>query len=194
MTLTDEQLVELWDKQALHDNLMTYVRGADRHDVETIRSTYWPDSWDDHGGYVGPGPGWADAAVGWHDKIYSSNHHVTNVLSEIDGSRAKRESTFIWVGPFKDPDVTMYQAGRYRDLCEKRDGVWKILYRTCVWDWVDVRPTNTTGWSMVNLPSCSNWGGWYPDDPIYKSWDEPAATEFARGRLIHPDEASSVAP
>jgi len=175
--------MELWDKQALHDNLMVYVRGADRHDIDAIRSTYWPDSWDDHGGYIGPGQGWADAALSWHDATYTSNHHVSNVLSEIDGNRAKRESTFIWVGPFKDPDVTMFQAGRYRDLCEKRDGEWKILYRTCIWDWIDLRPTNTTAWGMTNIPNVSNWGGWYPDDPIYKKWDEPAAREFPRGQI-----------
>ena len=119
---------------------MLYVRGADRHDRELILSTYWPDSTDDHGGYIGDGPGWADAALSWHDKIYSCNHHVTNVLSEVEGNRAKRESMFICVVPFKEPDVTAFQAGRYRDLCEKRDGVWKILRRTCVWDWMDVRP------------------------------------------------------
>ena len=120
MSLTDAQLTELYDKQALHDNLMLYARGADRHDRELMKSTYWPDSFDDHGSYVGDGQGWADAAMTWHDKIYSCSHHVSNVLSEIDGNRAKRESMFICVVPFKDPEVTMFQAGRYRDLCEKR--------------------------------------------------------------------------
>ncbi len=28
MSLTDAQLTELYDKQALHDNLMLYARGA----------------------------------------------------------------------------------------------------------------------------------------------------------------------
>lgn len=97
MKLNDDQLVDLWDKQALNDNLMLYVRGADRHDRELMRSTYWPDSFDDHGGYVGDGQGWADAAMTWHDKIHSCNHHVSNVLCEVDGPRAKRESMFICV-------------------------------------------------------------------------------------------------
>ncbi|BCW70766.1 hypothetical protein NicSoilB8_18100 [Arthrobacter sp. NicSoilB8] len=43
MSLTDAQLTELYDKQALHDNLMLYARGADRHDRELMKSTYWPD-------------------------------------------------------------------------------------------------------------------------------------------------------
>ncbi len=123
-----------------------------------MRSTYWPDSFDDHGSYVGNGHGWADAAMTWHDKIHSCSHHISNVLSEIDGDRAKRESMFICVVPFKDPEVTMFQAGRYRDLCEKRDGVWKILHRTCIWDWIDVRPVNSD-WDVVNVPPCLALGG-----------------------------------
>ncbi|MCX4641745.1 MULTISPECIES: nuclear transport factor 2 family protein [unclassified Streptomyces] len=179
MTLTDAQLVELWDKQALHDNLMLYVRGADRHDRDLILSAYWPDSWDNHGAYVGDGPGWADAALAWEDQILSCSHHVTNVLSEIEGNRAKRESMFICVVPFKETGMTMYQAGRYRDLCEKRDGEWKILHRTCVWDWIDVRETNTD-WGTVNVPRVSHWGAWREDDPIYKDWIKSAPTEFAQ--------------
>ncbi|RHW26236.1 hypothetical protein D0Z08_14775 [Nocardioides immobilis] len=78
MRLTDAQLMELWDKQALHDNIMLYVRAADRHDRELMRTTYWEDSWDDHGSYVGPGQGWVDAAVSWRDKLsYSCSHHLS---------------------------------------------------------------------------------------------------------------------
>ncbi|WP_198165453.1 nuclear transport factor 2 family protein [Nocardia fusca] len=185
MPLTDAQLMELYDKQALHDNLMMYVRGADRHDHELMRSTYWPDSFDDHGAYVGDGQGWADAAMTWHDKIYSCNHHVSNVLSEIEGNRAKRESMFVCVVPFKEPEVTMFQAGRYRDLCEKRDGVWKILHRTCVWDWIDVRPINSD-WDVVDVPRVSHWGAWYPEDPIYLDWVQSPPTEFPREPGRHP--------
>lgn len=179
MALTDEQLQNLYDKQALHDNLMTYCRGVDRMDRELMRSTYWPDSTDDHGGYIGNGQGWADAAFGWKDQAHSVNHHVSNVLSEIDGDRAKRESMFICVAVFKEPDVTMFQAGRYRDLCEKRDGVWKILTRTCVWDWCEVRPAKPD-WDIVNVPRESNWGNFHPEDPIYKDWSKAEPTPYRR--------------
>lgn len=155
---------------------MLYCRGADRHDVALMKSTYWPDSQDDHGGFVGNGQDWADAAYGWQDKIDSCSHHVTNVLSEIDGHRAKRESMFICVVPFKDPKVTMFQAGRYRDLCEKRDGVWKILNRTCIWDWVDVRPINPDT-DIVNVPRMSHWRAFFPHDPIYEDWAGSPPTE-----------------
>jgi hypothetical protein len=175
--LTQEQLQELYEKQCLHENLMRYCRGVDRMDVELIKSTYWPDSIDDHGGYIGPGQDWAAAAFSWRDKNYSINHHVSNVLIELAGDRAKRESMFICVCNFKDPAVTMFQAGRYRDLCEKRSGEWRILHRTCVWDWCEQRVMKPA-WQLVNTPKVSNWGAFFPDDPIYKDWSVSSPTKY----------------
>jgi hypothetical protein len=177
--LNQEQLQELYDKQSLHDNLMRYCRGVDRMDVELIKSTYWPDSTDDHGGFVGGGHEWAEAALKWRDANYSVNHHVSNVLSEVNGNRAKRESMFICVVNFKTPAVTMFQAGRYRDLCEKRDSEWKILRRVCVWDWCEQRVMEP-GWDLVNVPKVSNWGAFYPDDPIHKDWWSSTPTSYPR--------------
>jgi hypothetical protein len=166
---SDEQMQELLDKQALHDNLMYYCRGIDRMDHALIQSTYWPDSTDDHGAFVGAGQAWADEAVRWKDLNRSINHHVSNVLSEIDGNFARRESMFNCVVTFREPVVTMFLGGRYRDLCEKRNGEWKILHRVCVWDWCEQRPTEP-GWPLVAQPEMTNWGRFFPDDPIYKDW------------------------
>lgn len=179
MATVDDQLLELLDKQALYENLILYARGADRHDRELMLSTYWEDSWDDHGGYVGDGPGWVDAAMDWEDQVFTCNHHVSNVLSEIDGHRAKRESMVLCVVTFKDSGLTLYQGARFRDLCEKRDGTWKILHRTCIWDWIDVRPSNND-WEIVAVPSKSHWGAWREEDPIYKDWSASQTTEFQR--------------
>lgn len=168
-TPQDAQLMELLDKQALHDNLMLYCRAVDRMNAEQIKSTYWPDGTDDHGSFVGSGDGWGDAAVVWKDLNRSVNHHVSNVLSEIDGKFAKRESMFMCVVVFKDPAKTVFLGGRYRDLCEKRDGQWKVLRRVCVWDWCEEQLTQA-GWKMVGIPQNTNWGRYFPDDPIYKDW------------------------
>lgn len=179
MSLSPEQLVGLYDKQCLHDNLMTYCRAVDRMDLELLRTTYWADSTDDHGSFVGGGQEWADAALGWKDACYSVNHHVSNVLSEVEGNRAKRESMFICVTAFKEPRVYMFQAGRYRDLCEKRNGAWKILNRVCVWDWCEEREVKN-GWHLAQMPEQSNWGAFFPSDPIYKGWERPDPTTIPK--------------
>lgn len=177
--LSDAQLMELYDKQKLHENLMLYCRGIDRMDAELVRSTYWPDSFDDHGCYIGPGQEWADFGVTWRDKVHNNNHHVSNVLIELDGDRAKRESMFLNVVNLKDPAVSFFLGGRYRDLCEKRDGEWRILSRVCVWDWFEHQPTRG-GWEFGSMPRLSNWGGFFPDDPVYGNWEASSPTEFAR--------------
>lgn len=169
MPLTESQLEEMYDKQLLHENLMLYCRAADRMDIDGIKATYWPDSTDDHGGYIGDGHGWADAVDSMRDRVLSCSHHMGNVLIEIDGNRAKRESMFLCVVLFAEPDTAFFHGGRYRDLCEKRDGEWKILRRTCIWDWCDARKANAD-WSITGVPHLSHWGARFPNDPIYKDW------------------------
>lgn len=177
--LSQEQLQELYDKQKLHDNLMQYCRGLDRMDQELMTSTYWPDSTDDHGSYVGSGHGWCAEATKWRDGQYGVNHHISNVYSEIDGNRAKRESMFTVVVNLRDPALSVFLGGRYRDLCEKREGEWKILRRVCIWDWCERRETEH-GWELVGIPKLTNWGAYYPNDPIYQDWWSSPQTEYPR--------------
>ncbi|KQU52340.1 hypothetical protein ASG84_25150 [Rhodococcus sp. Leaf278] len=164
-----DKINELIDKQALHDNLMRYCRGIDRMDLELMKSTYWEDSTDDHGRYVGAGHGWCEVAMGSKEVLVSCNHHISNVYSEIDGDRAHRESMFMVVTTYLEGKPTMMLGGRYRDLCEKRDGQWKVLHRVCVWDWNQQMEINT-GWSIMKAPELSNWGNFHPLDPIYQDW------------------------
>jgi 3-phenylpropionate/cinnamic acid dioxygenase small subunit len=176
-------LQELLDKQAVYENLMRYCRALDRMDRDGIKATYWPDSKDDHGAFIGGGHEWADEAVRWRNLTYSVNHHVSNVLIELDGNLARCESMFIVVCPYVDSGMTMFQAGRYRDLCEKRDGEWKILNRLCVWDWSEKRETRT-GWDLTGHPRVTHWGAYFPDDPIYKDWASSDPTEYTRDDAV----------
>jgi hypothetical protein len=42
----DPELQTLLDRQAIHDVLMRYSRGLDRHDRKVLESVYWPDAVD----------------------------------------------------------------------------------------------------------------------------------------------------
>lgn len=183
MTSATQKLSEFIDKQALHDNLMRYCRGVDRMDLELMKSTYWPDSTDDHGRFVGGGQAWCEEAMKSRKALVSCNHHVSNVYSEIEGgNRAKRESMFIVVTIYRDKKSIMLLGGRYRDLCEKRDGVWKILRRVCIWDWnqeIEGKP----GWHLMRAPEVSNWGAFHPHDPVYQDWwSTPPTSAIDSGR------------
>lgn len=168
MMNANSKLDELYDKHCIQENLMIYARAADRQDVELMRTTRWPDSTENHGEFDGPGQDWCDYCVGWKDAICNANHHMSNVLIEVEGTRAKCESMFIVVVQYKAGN-TMFLGGRYRDLCEKRGEEWKILRRDVIWDWLDDHVLSNR-WDLHNAPDMSNWGGFYPDDPIYRDW------------------------
>lgn len=181
---TDDELSDLLDKQKLQENLFLYCRGIDRMDADLVKSTYWEDSTDDHGGYIGPGWGWPEAGLAYKDRTYNTNHHVSNVLIELDGVQAKRESMFMCVVNWKETKLSFFLGGRYRDLCEKRQGEWKILNRVCIWDWSEHQPT-TGGWELGGIPQASNFGGYHPHDPIYRAWDASQPTPFPRPSNEH---------
>lgn len=86
---------------------------------------------------------------------------------------------FFVVCQFKDSGMTMWMGGRYRDLCEKRDGEWRILTRVCIWDWCEKAETRP-GWDLVGQPRISNWGAKWPEDPIYKDWGASDAQPYPR--------------
>ncbi|MEJ7935945.1 nuclear transport factor 2 family protein [Sphingobium sp. AN558] len=182
--MADDQTLEtLLDKQAIQENLMRYCRGVDRMDLALMKSTYWADGTDDHGRFVGNAHDWCDEAVRAKGKLISSNHHVSNVYTEVDGDFARRESMFLVVTIYKQHGSAMFLGGRYRDLCEKRDGSWKVLHRVCVWDW-NREIKADAGWHLMSAPELSNWGQFSPNDPIHQDWhSSPRTNAAASGRL-----------
>lgn len=164
----DKRIEELLDKQALYENMMTYCRAIDRMDIELMKSTYWPDGTDDHGRFAGNAHEWCDVAIKSREALVSCNHHLSNVLIELEGDRAQRESMFLVVTTYKDDPKHQFLGGRYRDLCERRDGEWRVLARTCIWDW-NRKIMAEPGWDIMQAPEMSNWGQFFPNDPIYAS-------------------------
>jgi SnoaL-like domain len=156
------------DKQLIQENLMRYARAADRYDATLMKTTRWPDATENDGRFDGTGEEWSEYAESWKDSLGNSNHHISNVLIEIEGPRAKCESMFLCVAQTKS-GISIFVAGSYRDLCEKRGDEWRILRRDVVYDWCDSRYLSNR-WDLLNMPEMSNWGTFFPDDPIYADW------------------------
>jgi hypothetical protein len=91
----------------------------------------------------------------------------------------------------KKPRITTCLGGRYRDLCEKRDGEWRILHRVCVWDWCEHQAT-TGGFALCDIPEITNWGAFHPEDPIYKNWDGSDPTKYPRPIDTHSSSFKKV--
>ncbi|MFT3721109.1 nuclear transport factor 2 family protein [Pseudorhodoferax sp.] len=122
--------------------LARYCRGLDRGDFDLICSAYHPGAMD-RGRLTGDGPAEAFARFAV-DKLDQprivGQHHLTNVLVELDGDQARVESYFLLYRPQTNPttgDSELVPAGgRYLDLFTCRGGRWRIAERRVVMDWV----------------------------------------------------------
>ena len=165
------QLSDLIDKNKIHENLMRYCRGQDRKDLELVKSTYWPDATDNHGSFVGNGHEFCEMAYrGQKTSGHSAIHHCSNLLIELRGDQAKCESAFIYVMIYPSKNLTKFLGGRYKDLCEKRGGEWKVLRRSTIFDWANEFPGAQDFKGIFNFPSTALVGNLYPNDPIHGEW------------------------
>jgi hypothetical protein len=132
----ERAVVELQDRQAIQDVLMTYSRGIDRLDRELLMSVYHDDAIDDHGVFVGSPEEFADWAIAMHTATHLSHQHcVLNYTCDLDGDVAHTETYYMFVGINRRGPAFAMSGGRYLDRLEKRDGRWAIAARVCVRDW-----------------------------------------------------------
>jgi len=141
VSLTTEEysrLIEHLERDAIRDVVVRYARGADRLDEQLTRGAYWPDGYDNHGLFRGN----AQEFVTWARQVGSGSAGMQHVLGqsfiEIDGDRSKCETYFLYCASSSretQTDELALLAGRYVDVLEKRDGIWKIQYRDVVIDW-----------------------------------------------------------
>ena len=165
------EVIDLIEKQAIYENMMLYCRGQDRKDVELMKSTYWPDATDDHGSFVGNGHEFCEWAYQNQKRTgHGATHHCGNTLIELMGDQARRETVFMYVQVDPGNKRTRVLSGRYRDLCEKRGGAWKVLRRVCIWDWAQELPESADYAKVFGFPASASYGDVFPKDPIYADW------------------------
>jgi ketosteroid isomerase-like protein len=167
----DPQLIRLLDREAIRDCLYRYCRGIDRADEAALRSAYWPDATDDHGGFKGSATGFIDMAMKRLQKMERSIHQVHNVLIafEADGQGAFVESQFSAFQREPDASSVMTQwdmKGRYLDRFEKRGEEWRVQRRLVVFDWAERMPL-PPGTEAERFGVRTPIGGHFPDDPVY---------------------------
>lgn len=157
--MSEQQLIELLDKQSISDVIMTYARAIDRLDEVMLRSVFHPDSRHAHG-FVGPSsdpslpskPGEPGDFVAYALDVLNTHtrthHQLGNIFIEVEKHNAYAESYFTAyhrMRPKGDPmaapnawdtEMDFWVGGRYLDRFQKRDGVWKISHRTGLTDWI----------------------------------------------------------
>lgn len=131
-------LTELAARKDITDSIMRYARGVDRRDWALVRAQYHDDAVDWHGDYHGD----ADGFIAWvslrHAPIPFSMHFIGNILIEMrSDTRAAVETYFIALQRrlgLEEHGTDFEVFGRYVDIFEKRDGVWRVASRKVVYD------------------------------------------------------------
>ncbi len=137
-----DALNEMIDHHRIRQMLERYCRGIDRLDAALIDSVYWEDSTDNHGIYVGPGPGFSAFIVPMLREAFDRTMHLIGQSNiSVHGDKAAADTYFVAYHTRREggDSVIDVAAGRYADMLERRGGDWKIKDRTVVMDWVETR-------------------------------------------------------
>lgn len=137
-------LQELWDHHEIRQVILRLGRATDRRDADAIRACYHADAVDDHGAFRGSAAEFAEWVPKTLAIFAATQHFLAPPRIELAGDAARCETycTAHHVFPADDPggarDSVM--GLRYLDRFERRDGVWRIARRTCVWDYSYIVP------------------------------------------------------
>lgn len=139
------------DQLALRDLIMRYCRGCDRRDFALVRSCYHDDAIDDHGAMFCGGP---DAFVAWLPTAMApwelTIHSISNSLFVIDGEQAEGEHLVRAWHRTHPPGRREYIVyGRYLDRYARRQGIWKFLRRSLVFDHGEIRDVDEEAMAML---------------------------------------------
>lgn len=136
LSLLQQSVRKLEDRQAILDCIHHYCRAVDRFDRELLLSVYHADAIDDHGVFVGGPAAFADWAFAFHrEHQHLTQHIVTNHSCELDGDSAHTETYWMFAAMNKTGAPLSLGGGRYIDRFERRQGRWAIAARKCVLDW-----------------------------------------------------------
>ncbi len=158
--MTDGDIRRLVDEVASRQQIVNvchrYCRALDRVDEALLRSVFHADSTHHHDIYQGTSADFCGHAIALLRQLERTQHHLGNVLVELDGDRATCEAYFLAYhriaagvsgpGMFQREDVSraedVFVGGRYVDRFERRNGEWRIVHRTGVHDWETWRPAS----------------------------------------------------
>ncbi|UYV15241.1 nuclear transport factor 2 family protein [Porphyrobacter sp. ULC335] len=155
------------DRFAIIDLAALYMRGLDRLDGDLLAAQFWPDAACEYGIFSGSPAEFATfcmAALADHDR----NHHMLgqHLIDFTSADEALGEVYYQAYHRTTDGDGAkrdLFIAGRYVDRYERREGVWKIAYRSELVDWLRDDPASDT--MLAAAPFII--GQRKPDDPLY---------------------------
>ncbi|GAB3079813.1 hypothetical protein GCM10027053_50270 [Intrasporangium mesophilum] len=146
----------LLDEREIRLVLYRRARATDSRDLEGALACYHEDSTEDHEGFDGPVREYLATAspvfVG-QSPVDVNFHLIGNTDISIDGDDAHCESYFICALTATENGTSRdyLNAGRYLDHFTRRDGVWRIQHRQCVYEWSHGADVTDRWWTREAL-------------------------------------------
>jgi hypothetical protein len=168
------ELLNLRDRQDIHDVYMRYMRGFDRNDTDLLRSAFWPDAQINYGVQHNS----VDDFIVRHLKAHTSRlaswgHQITNETPDIVGDTAHVEVYVTGFFMAKDErggrgGERSVIAGRYVDRLDRRDGHWRISVREFLPHfWTENESMESYARASEARGDCAL-GTWDKRDPSYR--------------------------
>ena len=133
---------EMLAKQEIYDLCCTYMRGLDRLDADLMRTVFHEDATVDYGFFQGSADDFVEFAQNALSSHLSNHHMIGQANIRVRGDKAVGEIYFqafhkmVIDGERQD----LFVCGRYVDRYERRNGVWKMSFRSEVNDWSRTEP------------------------------------------------------
>ena len=172
------------DKNDIAQVLAHFARGIDRIDENILRSVLHPDATLDLGPgiFQGTGGDYVNWVLGVLHGIKSSHHMIGQTRVELSGDAALVESYFHAHLRLEKPvgREDVFMGGRNLDRMERRPsgpaGVWKIIHRKQVLDWVRTEAVSDI---FYHQNPDALWSYRTKTDPSYQMAQFPAASRAA---------------
>ena len=155
------------DRFAIIDLAAHYMRGLDRLDGALLEAQFWPDARCEYGVFSGSPAEFAAFCMTMLTTHQRNHHmlgqHLIDFVFEDEAFGEVYYQAYHRVAGEDGAPRDLIIAGRYVDRYERRDGVWKIAYRSELVDWV--RDDPATDAMIAAAPFIM--GERKPTDPLY---------------------------
>jgi hypothetical protein len=124
------------DREAISELINAWAYHRDRGNWEQLKDIFWPKGTISLSWFDGPFEQFVNSSRELAEKGTQAKHIVAQPFIKINDNRAVSETNVTVLvrastGPL-EIDLTTY--GRFYDLLEKREGVWRILKRTAIYE------------------------------------------------------------
>lgn len=146
-------------KDEIREVTARYCFAIDLVDPQLFLTCFHPDAVLDYGFFTVDPKTFAETSMKGNLMYETSHHRIATQIIKINGEEA-RSITYVRAihAGEKKPEGTMTDLiiyARYFDKWEKRDGAWKIVYRSAVIDWNATHP-GTVSWTSDMFAPCAD--------------------------------------